>query len=155
MRRLIALVVGAGAAGALASCRPAIADPAAANEVRAAVTAYLTQLETRPVNIDSLAVFYDSTAEVLEPGVVTLKGIDRVRHFLSSYQDVILEQAEFGIDTIEVHGSSAYVWGFFSQRTRRPDSTSAEARARAVFVWTRSADGRWRIVRTLTQPVGG
>ncbi|MFN0177492.1 MAG: YybH family protein [Gemmatimonadales bacterium] len=126
------------------------------SEVRAAVAGYLERLETQPVDVDSLAAWYDPAAEVLEPGVGALRGIGRVRHYLESYRDIVVEKAEFGIDTVEVYGGrTAYVWGFFTQRMRQRDSTVTESRARALYVWGRDPDGRWRIVRSLTQPVGG
>lgn len=155
MRPVVALAVGAALAiGCRAEPReqPGVAEP----EVRAAVAGYLDRLEAQPVDVDSLAAWYDPAAEVLEPGVVALRGIGRIRQYLESYQDVVVEKAEFGIDTVEVYDQrTAYVWGFFTQRMRQRDSTVTESRTRALYVWARGADGQWRITRSLTQPVGG
>lgn len=140
----------------LAGCRTGPPpDDAAGVEVAAALASYLSALTTKPVNVDTLAAYYDPNAEIYEPGVVPLNGLERVRFFLDSYRDVTVQSAEFKVDTVEVHGAVAYLWGFWSQMLRGSDSTIA-TRGRAVWVWTKDpATGRWRIRRTLTQPVGG
>lgn len=137
----------------IAGCRGQ--SPAAGGsetEVRKVVDRYLAALTAQPVNVDSLETFFHPDAEVLEPGVVAFRGANRVRLFLESFADVTVEKVEFQVDTVEVHPSTAYVWGFLSQAWRHGDSART-SRGRAVWVLQQDSTAHWRIRRTMTQPV--
>jgi len=149
-------VVGSvlGAALAVGACRSP--DPAnsaeSRREVRAAMEAFTDALRGAPPNGDSLVGFFAPNGEILEPALVPLRG-DRIREFLSAFGDLVVDEATLKIDTIETDGRIAIVWGWFTRRNVVPGQPPIEARGRAVYQWTKMEDGRWRIVRTMTQPV--
>jgi len=124
---------------------------AAAAEVAAAMERY--QAAARTVDPDSMADHYTAGATLLEPGIPPIVSRDSIRAFLASFPGARVEVATASPDTIEVHGSTAYLWGTFFERLFFPGQPVSEQRGRFVAHWVREDGGRWRMHRLYRIPV--
>ena len=137
---------------ALAAC---VADDGANRE--AARAEVVTSVEryvaaSRTVNADSIAAFFATDGVLLEPGIPPIRSPDSIRTFMGSFPGVAVESASVALDTVEVHDSSAYVWGSYFERLSFPGQPRSEQRGRFVMHWVRAPDA-WRILRYYRIPV--
>jgi hypothetical protein len=65
----------------------------------------------------------------------------------------VIESASVVPDTIEVHDSSAYLWGSYFERLSVPGQPRSEQHGRVVMHWLRQPDGKWRINRCFRIPL--
>jgi len=140
---------------ALAGCgRPHPAPPpgaGAGDEVRAAMRAYDSILVNGPP--DSTAALYTADGILLIPGMAPLQGRRAILDFLSpTWASSTVLTAKTTVDTVEVFGSQAYLWGSYEEIAGPKGQAPSLYRGRVVVDWVREADGRWRIARVLTQP---
>jgi ketosteroid isomerase-like protein len=139
---------------ALAACAPTARAPSAAD--RAAVTAafdhYIAMLKF--VNSDSVAAMYADNAELYQPNMAPLVGRAAIRGFLAPFDGhAHVDSASGTITALDLHGDVAVIWATYHQVARIDTGTANTFDGRFVSQWERSADGRWRIRRFLTQPV--
>ncbi len=152
-RAVCALTIGVSvtiAVRALPAQRtPSVSDTA----VAAAMHNYTRVLKL--VNADSSAALFTADAEMLQAGMAPIRGREAIRAFLKPFDGrAIVDSASSTIDTIESHGTTAYLWGSYHQRTRIPPGAFADYDGRVVIEWRRDADHAWRIARILMQPAG-
>ena len=150
MRHVIAVLV----IGALLACRNADRDEESHKLARADVVGRVERYvaASRTVNPDSIAAFFANDGVLLEPGIPPIRSADSIRVFMGSFPGVVVESASVALDTVEVHDSSAYVWGTYFERLHFPGQARSEQRGRFVMHWVRASDN-WRILRYYRIPV--
>jgi ketosteroid isomerase-like protein len=149
IRRLFLLAL------ALAGCarRPAAPRPPAnaAEEVRSAMRAYDSILVNGPP--DSTAAMYTTDGLLFIPGMAPLQGRRAILDFLSPiWASSTVLTAKTTVDTIESFDRRAMLWGSYEEIAGPRGQAPSMYRGRVVMEWSRDVDGRWRIVRVLTQP---
>ena len=77
---------------------------------------------------------------------------DSVRAFLAAFAGVRVDSVGIRIDTIEVFGDRAFVWGAYFERVVPMGQPPMDERGRFVAEWTKQG-GKWLIVKFLPQPV--
>ena len=125
----------------------------ARGEVVMAMQRYMELLRLGPV--DAVVGFYTADAELLEPGMNTLRGREAIRGFLAPlYQQTTIEAASSETEAIEVYGNAAYQWGTYFQPVieKNKDAAPASFTGRLAAVWRREGDKPWRLVRLMVQP---
>jgi uncharacterized protein (TIGR02246 family) len=123
----------------------------ARGEVVAAMERYMELLRLGPV--DALVAYYTADAELLEPGMISLRGREAIRAFLEPiFAQAVVESASTETETIDVHGNSACQWGTYHQRVAAKDKPAVDYAGRYVAAWRREADKKWRLTRLLVQP---
>jgi uncharacterized protein (TIGR02246 family) len=147
--RLLLLVV------ALAGCGPrrAGAPPpaSASDEVRAAMRVYDSVLVYGPP--DSTATMYTTDGILFIPGMEPLQGRKAILDYLAPlWNGATVLTAKTTVDTVEMHGERAYLWGTYEEVAGPKGDAPSLYRGRVAAEWVREADGRWRIARILTQP---
>ena len=118
-----------------------------------AMQRYMELLRLGPV--DAVVGYYTADAELLEPGMNTLRGREAIRGFLSPlYKQATVEAASAETEAIEVYGNAAYQWGTYFQRVAEKDKDAAPTSytGRFVAAWRREGDKQWRLVRLMVQP---
>ena len=150
MRHVIAVLVIV----AQAACRNAGGDQESRASVRAGVVASVERYvaASRTVKPDSIAAFFATDGVLLEPGIPPIRTADSIRMFMGSFPGVVVESASVALDTVEVHDSSAYVWGTYFERLHFPGQPRSEQRGRFVMHWVRASDA-WRIQRYYRIPL--
>lgn len=145
------LVIGA-LCGVTISCATGDSDtPGARADVSASLQRYAAH--AREVRAESLAAYYTDGATLFEPGIPPISTRDSIRAFMASFPGVRVDSATVETDTIDVLGSSAYVWGRYFERLAFPGQPVSEQQGRFVMQWQRQADGRWLIERYFRVPV--
>ncbi len=143
--------------GAALACAPAAdipsADAAATarQEVRLALAAYM--VAARAVNPDSIAAFFTPAGVLFEPGIRPIQGPDSIRAFIRRFPGVRVDSATAVPDTIEIFGTTAFVWGSYFERLAFPGQPVSEQDGRFVMEWIRQGDGRWLINRYYRVPL--
>ena len=148
MRREMVVLIAA-----LTACvaeRDGATRESAHTEVVASVERYVAA--SRTVNADSIAAFFATDGVLLEPGIPPIRSADSIRTFMGSFPGVVVESASVALDTVELHDSSAYVWGTYFERLSFPGQPRSEQRGRFVMHWVRVSDA-WRILRYYRIPV--
>jgi uncharacterized protein (TIGR02246 family) len=107
----------------------------------------------RAVNPDAIAASFTPTGTLFEPGIFPIQSPDSIRAFVASFPGVQVESATAVPDTIELYGTTAYVWGSYFERLVFPGQPRSEQRGRFVTEWVRQEDGRWLIHRYFRVPV--
>ena len=148
---LVAALMVAAAMAACNSENTRNGDPALARaKVREAVERYVAV--SRTVNADSIAAFFAPNGVLFEPGIAPIQSADSIRRFMASFPGVLVESASVVLDTIELHDSTAYVWGNYFERLSFPGQPRSEQRGRFVMQWLRFSDA-WHLLRYYRIPV--
>jgi ketosteroid isomerase-like protein len=135
---------------AAAASVPLFAEQATAG-VEAAMQHYIRTI--RQVNSDSAAAMFTAGADLYEGGMQSLHGREAIRTFLKPFDGkAVVDTATSTTLAIEVHGTTAYLWGEYYQHTRIPPGRFAPYHGRFVSEWHREGDGQWRIARMMMQP---
>ena len=127
-------------------------DPnAARQEIAAAMERY--QVAARTVNPDSMASFFTADAVLFEPGMMPMHTRDSIRAFLASFPGAQVHVATATPDTIEVYGTTGFLWGSYFERLSFPGQPTSEQHGRFVTQWIRQNDGRWLMRRMYRIPL--
>jgi uncharacterized protein (TIGR02246 family) len=141
----------------LLACNPPTRNTGAADDsgAREAITAALQryQAAARTVNADSIAPFYTPGATLFEPGIKPIQTRDSIRAFIASFPGVRVDSATATVDTIEVFGGTAYLWGSYFEKLAFPGQPESEQHGRFVMQWVRQPDGAWLIHRLFRVPI--
>ena len=142
------LVTGLLAAGCNA---PAASDPAAAGQVRAAMSAYTASL---PVGADSTASFFADSGTMLAPGMPPIRGRKAMGEWLVPlFKQYEVKDAGNVAQAVDVASDVATLWGTYNQTVGLRSGGDAQAyTGRFVTSWKKGGDGRWRIALMMTQP---
>lgn len=140
----------------LIACKPApgsdaSADAAARNEVRVALASYAAA--ARAVDADASAAWFTDGGTLFEPGIPPIISRDTIRAFVKSFPGVQVDSSVLHADTVEVFGTTAYVWGSYYEALRFPGQPPSTQDGRFVMQWLRESDGTWRIHRYYRVPM--
>ena len=129
--------------------------PASASErhaVEQAMRDYAKNL--RVGTSDEVAACYTADGELLLPGLDPLHGREAIRAFLAPLAAATeVESVDIESQLVEVHGKSASQWGKYHQVAGEKGKVKQQFRGRFAALWHREADGRWRLVRLMMQPL--
>ncbi len=134
--------------------RPATAnrdDARVRSEIVHALDRYM--VAARAVDPDGIAASFTPTGILFEPGISPIQTPDSIRAFVASFPGVQVESATAVPDTIEVFGTTAYLWGAYYERLAFPGQPRSEQHGRFVIEWLRQTDGTWLIHRYFRVPV--
>jgi uncharacterized protein (TIGR02246 family) len=103
---------------------------------------------------DAVASHYAKDGELLLPGMAPLKGRDAIRDFLAPLvQAVEVESVDTATDLLEVHEKTATQWGTYKQVAGERGKPGQLHEGRYSALWHLEADGQWRLVRMMMQPL--
>ena len=138
----------------LAACRTGVRPDDGPEVTRAAVRAAVARYvaASRTVNPDSIAAFFAPDGVLFEPGIAPIQSAASIRDFMTSFPGVLVESVSVALDTIELHDSTAYVWGNYFERLHFPGQPRSEQRGRFVMQWI-EASGAWQILRYYRIPL--
>ena len=147
MSRLV-MAISLIAAGCAA---PAANDPAAADQVRSAMSAYIASVK---VGADSMATFFADSGVLLEPGMSPVIGSKAIAEFMvSQFKQIDVRSVGGVVQAVDVTGDVATLWGTYHETIAPRAGGEATAYAgRLVTSWKKGRDGRWRIALMMTQP---
>ena len=141
----------------LGSCDVSRRDPGlpADTDVRTEIADRMQQYQraARLVDPDSIAGFYSQDAVLFEPGIQPVHTRDSIRAFVASFPGVRVETATATLDTIEIFGGTALLWGTYFERLSFPGQPVSEQHGKFVAQWILEPDGRWLIRRMFRVPV--
>jgi ketosteroid isomerase-like protein len=142
----------------IASCAhspEAANDDASVAATRAELVAAqeLYQAALRATDVAAMAGCFAQDAELLEPGIPPIRTRAAIKEFLGSFPGVRVEVATANVETVEVFGDVAFLWGSFFERLAFPGQPVSEQRGSFVTEWRRTADGLWSIRRLWRIPV--
>ena len=125
-------------------------DPAAADQVRAAMSAYTASLVVGP---DSTASFFADSGTMLGLGAAPVIGRKAIVAWLTPlFKASDVRDAGNVVQAVDVAGDLATVWGTYHQTVGMRGGDGTSYTGRFVASWKRGADARWRIVLMMTQP---
>lgn len=107
----------------------------------------------RVVDPKGMAAAFTPTGVLFEPGIQPIESRDSIQAFLASFPGATVESVTAVPDTIEVYGSSAYLWGHYFERLTFPGQPRSEQHGRFVIHWLRQPDGKWLIHRYYRVPL--
>jgi ketosteroid isomerase-like protein len=107
----------------------------------------------RAVDPGAIAASFIPTGVLFEPGIFPIQSPDSIRAFVASFPGVQVDSASAVPDTIEVFGTTAYLWGTYFERLAFPGQPQSEQHGRFVIEWLRRDDGRWLIHRYFRVPL--
>ena len=144
-RRVLAIALCAAGCNA-----PAANDPAAADQVRAAMAAYMASVK---VGADSMTTFFADSGALLAPGLPPVIGRKAIGDFIRS----MFGQFEVGavgevVQAVDVTGDVATLWGTYHETITPRGGEASALNGRFVSAWRKGSDGRWRITLMMTQP---
>jgi uncharacterized protein (TIGR02246 family) len=101
-------------------------------------------------DVEGVASRFAPDARLMEPGLSTLGGRDRIRGAVgSALQQVEVPRTEFLPREVHVHGDRAYELGSFTEVVRpKGDSTGTTHHGRYAAFWRR-LDGSWKVSRLI------
>ena len=103
---------------------------------------------------DEVAACYTTDGELLLPGLDSLHGREAIRSFLAPLADATeVESVDVETQLLEVHGRSASQWGIYHQVAGEKGKPKQQYRGRYSALWHREANGRWRLLRLMMQPL--
>ena len=147
-RALLSVVATALAIAACSGAPPAN-DPAADDQVRAAMSAYTASLTVGP---DSTGSFFDESGTMLGAGIAPVIGRKAIIEWLAPlFKANAVKDAGSVVQAVDVSGDLATVWGTYHQYAGPRGGEPVSYNGRFVAAWKRGADGRWRIVLMMTQ----
>lgn len=129
--------------------------PASAAERHAVEQAMRDYAKTlRAGTPNEVAACYTAEGELLLPGMEPLHGREAIRAFLAPLAAATeVESVDIESQLVEVHGKSASQWGKYHQVASEKGKAKQQFRGRFASLWHREADGRWRLVRLMMQPL--
>jgi uncharacterized protein (TIGR02246 family) len=129
------------------------AEPAASGEaVEQAMRGYAATLKEG--NPEAVAGWYAKEGELLLPGLAPLRGPAAIRAFLVPLVGATeVESVAVTTDLVAVHGESADLWGTYHQVAGEKGKPKQGYDGRYAALWHHEADGKWRLVRLMMQPV--
>ncbi len=134
------------------ACTPAALDTTQARrDISSRLDAYTAA--ARAVDADASAAFFTDRGTLFEPGIPPIVTRDSIRAFIRSFPGVIVDSAMARADTIDVFGSTAYVWGTYHERLRFKGQPPSVQSGRFVMEWLKEADGVWRLHRYYRVPL--
>ena len=133
--------------------RPPPNDTSARVEVKDAMARY--QDAARRVDPAAIAAFYAADGVLLEPGIFPIQGPDSIGAFIRSFPGVKVDVATAAIDTIEIFGGSAFLWGSYFERLTFPGQPTSAQHGKFVVEWIRQPTGVWLIRRFYRIPLPG
>ena len=126
-----------------------------ATRARSEITSRLRKYTAaaRAVDADASSSFFTDSGTLFEPGIPPIVTREAIADFVRSFPGVQVDSAMARADTVEVHGSSAIVWGTYFERLRFPGQPESAQHGRFVMQWLREQDGEWRINRYYRIPL--
>jgi uncharacterized protein (TIGR02246 family) len=148
VRRAVGVIF---AAAACAACGPA-GDPAADH---ATVVAAHDAYQAAAVRVDgaAIAAYFAPDGVLFEPGINPIRGPDAIRAFVASFPGVRVDSAAYRVDTLEIFGATALVWGTYYERLHFQGQPVSAQDGHYVMQWRRQPDGRWLIARYYRVPL--
>lgn len=144
---LLALLFGCAPPGDDGDRMAAEAEPG----VRAALDDYMDA--ARAVDAERIAAAYTLDATLFEPGIQPVHTRDSIRAFMASFPGVRVDTALASVDTLEVYGETAYLWGSYYEVLAFPGQPVSSQRGKFVIEWRRQPDGKWLILRHFRVPL--
>jgi ketosteroid isomerase-like protein len=134
----------------LAGCQTNTAAPDKSRaEIEARTQAYAAAMLQGAAATGS---FYAEDGEMIS-GTTSYRGPQGVREFLDPILVTVdLVGQRMDSEKVEVFGDVAYQWGIYTQHAGPKGQAPKEYRGRFVIKWRREPDGRWLIVRLMTNP---
>lgn len=162
-RRLPALLLPAAGlflAACVSSGPPTPGQPLGADEARDRFEALWDSYEEDLLEGEaaSLAAWFSEDAQLMEPGLETLRGRDEIRRYLErTLRAFRVTEVEITPREVTVHGRWAYGIGTAVETVedRAAEGEASTWRSRYSAVWMQNADRRWRIHRLLLSPLEG
>lgn len=101
-------------------------------------------------DVEGVTSRFAPDARLMEPGLATLEGRDRIRSAIrSALRQVEVPRTEILPREVHVHGDRAYELGSFTEVVRpKGDSTETTHHGRYAAFWRR-ADGSWEVSRLI------
>jgi hypothetical protein len=138
------------------ACRPSqAAHPEQAERARRGVMEALDHYLAAAKAVDPvrMSAAFTSTGVLFEPGIKPIESRDSIRAFLASFPGATVESVTAVPDTIEVYGTTAYLWGSYFERLTFPGQPRSEQHGRFVIEWLQQPDSTWQIHRYFRVPV--
>jgi hypothetical protein len=137
------------------ACRPAPAVPADSRVARSQILAALDRYLAAAKVVDpvGMSAAFTSGGVLFEPGIQPIESRDSIRAFLASFPGATVESVTAVPDTIEVYGTTAYLWGSYFERLTFPGQPRSEQQGRFVIEWLQQPDSSWQIHRYFRVPV--
>lgn len=139
---------------ALAACATRAVPPERSAD-RAAVERAMQEYGAalRGASADSVAAWYTSDGELLEPGMAPLRGRKAIRDFLAPLASAVeVESIALSTDLVDVHGDAAEQWGTYRQVAGERGKAKQTYTGRYAARWRHEPDGPWRLERLMMQP---
>lgn len=129
--------------------------PASAAERHAVEQAMRDYAKTLRVGTpDEVAACFAADGELLLPGLDPLHGREAIRAFLAPLAAATeVESVDIESQLVDVHGRSASQWGKYHQVAGEKGKAKQQFRGRFAALWHREANGHWRLVRLMMQPL--
>lgn len=137
--------------GSLFACRAP--ESRARREIMASLDRYLAAAKV--VDPVGMSAAFTEQGVLFEPGIPPIQSRDSIRAFLASFPGATVESVTAVPDTIEMHGTTAYLWGHYYERLTFPGQPRSEQRGRFVIQWLHEGEGVWRIHRYYRIPLPG
>ena len=138
------------------ACRPSKLEPPdratnARRGVMEALDRYLAAAKI--VDPNGMSAAFTTNGVLFEPGIKPIESRDSIRAFLASFPGATVESVTAVPDTVEVYGSTAYLWGSYFERLTFPGQPRSEQHGRFVIEWLEQQDGTWQIRRYFRVPI--
>lgn len=138
------------------ACTPSRIEPpnrgeAARRGVMQALDRYLAAAKV--VDPVGMSAAFTTNGVLFEPGIKPIEGRDSIRAFLGSFPGAVVESVTAVPDTIEVYGTTAYLWGHYFERLSFPGQPRSEQQGRFVIQWLQQGDSAWQIHRYYRIPI--
>src|SRR5262245_48559770 len=129
--------------------------PASSAERRAVEQAMRDYAKTLRIGTaEEVAAWYTTDGELLLPGLESLHGREAIRSFLAPLAAATeVESVDVETQLLEVHGKSASQWGSYHQVAGEKGKPKQQFRGRYSALWHQEANGRWRLLRLMMQPL--
>ncbi|MCE9593874.1 MAG: nuclear transport factor 2 family protein [Planctomycetes bacterium] len=120
-------------------------------EVERAMERYMTA--ARAVDADAIAACFTDDGVLFEPGIEPVVSSKAIREFIASFPGVKVVEATTTIDTVELFGDTAFLWGSYFERLEFPGQPPSAQHGRFVAEWKRVGSSAWRLHRLFRVPV--
>lgn len=122
-------------------CPAAIADTA---EIEAAQRAWEQAFASGDGAAAAEAVFTED-ARLLPPDEPMVEGREAIAEYWQGAMDAGVHTLKLGLIAVEMHGDTMIETGTWAVTVPSEDGGEAEVRGKALVVWKKGEDGRWRM----------
>ena len=141
----LVLTLGCSSAPSRSPIGPSPEEARGLAEARAALIAAAASSDAA-----GMAAIYTLDAVLMNPNLPDVRGRQAIEaNFRRAFSAVAIREMTLTPVEVRVCGSRAYELRTFTQVIERAGQTPAEDRGRAMLVWAREPDGRWRIRHAL------